>query len=130
MSKDNRHVNEEYSIIGQNLIETEPILDYLKGSNVKIIYLESEKEKKEKGKVVFGQCEKVQDKNKWAIAADYTITLFKPNIENENVTDKGIELVILHELYHINDDLSSVRPHDLEDFKFLIDEYGTDWIHA
>jgi len=130
MSKDNRTINEEYAIIGQNLIETEDRLAYIRNSNVKIIYLESEKDKKMQGEAVFGLCEKVQDKNKWAIDADYTITLFKPNIDAAEVTEKGLELLIYHELYHIADDLSSTRPHDLKDFKFLIDEYGTDWLHA
>lgn len=130
MSKDNRTINEEYGIIGQNLIETEDRLAHIKNGNIKVIFLESEKDMKQGGKTVYGRCEKVADKNKWAIDADYTVTLFKPNLEAAEVTEKGLELLLLHELYHIADDLSSIRPHDLEDFKFLIDEYGTDWLHA
>lgn len=126
--RDIRTLNEEYAIIGQNLIETEEKLAYLRDSDIKIAYLESEKDKHSKDMIIHGECERVQDKNKWAIDADLTITLFKPN--NEDISDKGLELLIFHELYHINDDLKSLRPHDTQDFKFLLDEYGTDYLHA
>ena len=47
---------------------------------VKIAYLESNKAKSNKGRIILGECEKVADKFKWAIPYDFTITLYQPNI--------------------------------------------------
>ena len=125
---DRRELSEEYSEIGKELIETEPELRYLKGAPVSIVFLKSSHKKKSKGKIIYGQCEKVQDKNKWAIPADFTITVFEPNCEY--FTDEQLRILIFHELLHVGVDYDgnhSVLPHDLEDFKLIIDRYGTDW---
>jgi len=39
------------------------------------------------------------------------------------------ELVILHELLHVHSDFDGkLVPHDVEDFKEIIDDYGIDWL--
>ena len=56
------------------------------------------------------------------------ITVFEPNCVG--MTEKQMEILIYHELLHIKideDGNHSVRPHDLEDFRVIIDEYGVDW---
>jgi len=92
-----------------------------------IIYLSSTAEKKSKKRKVLGECEKVQDKNKWAIPCDFTITLFEPNMAG--LTDEQVAMVIYHELLHIGSDGDSkwIKPHDLNDFKSIIDRFGTGW---
>lgn len=124
---DSRTISEEYQKIGHRIIEEMPELADLRDSDVSIIFLSSEHEKKEGGKRIFGQCEKVAEKYKWGIPCDFTITLFEPNIED--FTDKQIEILIFHELLHIGIDGNklSIRPHDLEDFKTIIEKYGTNW---
>lgn len=124
---DNRCINEKYQEIAQELIDTRPELQELKYSDVTVILLDSDAEKKTKKKIVFGQCEKIADKYKWGIPCDFTITLFKPNIIG--FTDQQIKILIFHELLHvgIDGDKMFIRPHDLEDFKIIIDEYGSDW---
>lgn len=129
---DIRQVNENYAKIGAELIDTEDALIDIKNSQATIVYLSSTHEKKEKGKFILGQCEKVADKYKWGIPADFTITLFEPNIEGKS--DEAIRRIILHELLHVKVEFNqdgtetySVNPHDIEDFKLLIDRYGTDW---
>ena len=125
---DRRELSEEYSEIGKELIETKPELRHLKGAPVSIVFLKSSHKKKSKGKIIYGQCEKVQDKNKWAIPADFTITVFEPNCEH--FTDRQMRILIFHELLHVGVDYDgnhSVLPHDLEDFKLIIDRYGTEW---
>lgn len=80
---------------------------------------------------VLGQCEKIQDKYKWSIPCDFTITVFEPNVEG--LTDEQIRILLFHELLHVginrDGDKESyfVNPHDLEDFKLIVDKYGTDW---
>lgn len=129
---DSRQINEHYAEIAKELIETEPALAYIKESAATIIYLSSEHEKKGDGKKILGQCEKIQEKYKWSIPCDFTITLFEPNIEHLN--DEQIKVVIFHELLHVgikpNADGTedySIRPHDLEDFRLIIERFGVDW---
>ena len=129
---DSRQINEHYAEIGKELIESEESLADIRYSEATIIYLSSEHAKTSDGRPVLGQCEKIQEKYKWAIPADFTITLFEPNIEN--LTEEQIRIVILHELLHVGIRLNSegeedyyIVPHDIEDFRLLIERYGIDW---
>lgn len=129
---DNRHINNDYAVIADNLIRHEPSLFHLLESRAKIIYLSSDYAKTSKGKLVFGQCEKVADKYKWGIPADFTITVFEPNVEK--FTENQIRILLHHELLHVGIDKKadgsesySIVDHDIEDFKLILDTYGTDW---
>lgn len=129
---DTRYINEDYAEIAADLIKTEEALAYIANSNATIVYLSSEHKKTQDGKTVLGQCEKVAEKYKWGIPADFTITLFEPNLAG--MTDEQKKIVLFHELLHVgiefNGDGSesySIIPHDLEDFKLIIDKFGTDW---
>lgn len=123
-----RQLNQNYKDIAENLIDTEPELAYIKNSSVRIAYLESNQAKKaDKDKLVLGECEKVAAKNKWAIAYDFTITLFRENLIG--LTRDQIRIVLFHELLHIyierdmdGEESYSIRKHDLEDFKIIIDK--------
>lgn len=128
---DFRTINEHYAEVGADLIRTDSALKYIADSEVSIVYLSSEQEKKANGKLVFGQCEKVPDKYKWAVPCDFTITVFEPNVER--FTDEQIRILLLHELLHIgieldgNEEVYSITPHDIEDFRLILDRYGMDW---
>lgn len=130
---DNRTQNEEYARIGRELIETEPELEEVKISDITICYLSSDFAKTKNGRIVHGEAERIKDKYKWAIPCDATITLYEPN--NEDLSEKQIRLVIFHELLHIGittdietgDDKVYIKPHDIEDFRILIERYGLDW---
>lgn len=118
--------------MAQELINTVPELAYIKNSQVRIVYLVSNQAKKAGPKVVHGECEKIPAKYRWAIPADFSITLFAPN--NEHMSDQQLEILLFHELLHIGiepaDDGGesyNIVPHDLEDFKVVIDKFGTDW---
>ena len=131
---DFRKINEHYAEIAVELIAEEPALEYIAESNVTIVYLSSDSEKTNKGKRVCGQCEKVPDKYRWGIPADFTITVFEPNVEK--FTDEQIKILLFHELLHVgieedgNEERYFIRPHDLEDFKLIIDRFGTEWSWA
>ena len=130
---DNRRISEEYQQIADELINTRPEFEYIKESDATIICLASDCEKKNgKDRVVFGQCEKVADKYKWGIPCDFTITVFEPNIEG--FTEEQIKILLHHELLHVGVEFNPdgtetyfIRKHDLEDFKIIIDKYGTEW---
>ena len=130
---EHRAINTNYEEMAQELIDNEPELAYIKNSQVKIAFLESDQSKKaDKDKLVLGECEKVAAKNKWAINYDFTITLFKNNLIG--LTLDQIKIVLFHELLHVGieqgpdgTETYSVQKHDLEDFKVIIDRFGTDW---
>ena len=118
--------------MAQELINTAPELAYIKNSQVRIIYLVSNQAKKSGTKIVHGECEKIPAKYRWAIPADFSITLFAPN--NEYMNDRQLEILLFHELLHVGiepadngEESYSIVPHDLEDFKVVIDKFGTDW---
>lgn len=127
-----REKSEMFEKMADNLINNTPELAYIKNSQCKIIYLISNQAKKSGAKMIHGECEKVPAKYKWAINADFTITLFSPN--NTHMTEKQLEILLFHELLHIGIEQEpdggenySIVPHDLEDFKIVIDKYGTEW---
>lgn len=124
---DNRCINEKYQEIAQELIENRPELEAVKMSDITIICLDSDCAKKNGKKLVFGQCEKIAEKYKWGIPCDFTITLFKPNIVG--FSEEQIKTLIFHELLHVgvDGDRMFIVPHDLEDFKVIISEFGVDW---
>lgn len=128
---DTRTINDGYALIARELIDTDECLEYIRESNVTIVYLSSELEKKSKRKLVFGECEKVPDRYKWAVPCDFTITVFEPNVER--FTDEQLRILIFHELLHIgiekdgNEESYFVRPHDIEDFEEVLRRYGMRW---
>ena len=131
-NREHRAMNDEYSEIAAELIKKEPLLADIRQSEATIVYLSSDKEKKSKGRAVCGECEKIPDKYKWAIPADFTITIYEPNVIT--FTGEQIKILLLHELLHVGIEVQgdgsekySVRPHDIEDFRAIIDRYGLDW---
>ena len=126
-----RTINEEYSKIGRELIETEEALVDIINSRATIIFLSSDKKKMEKGKVVHAECEKISDKYKWGIPADYTITVFEPNCQG--FSDRQMRILLFHELLHVGIEFRdgsekyTTNPHDLEDFKLIIERFGPRW---
>jgi len=129
---DKRYLNDEYAEIANRLIHERPELAYIKNSNVSIAYLGSNSRKKQGNMFVCGQCEKVADKYKWSVPADFTITVFEPNVREFDETQ--MEALMFHELLHVGifkredgKEIYSCNEHDLTDFKIIIDLYGTNW---
>ena len=128
---ESRQICEEYAEIANELINEREELLYLRNSSVIIMYLGSDQMKKSKGRIIFGECEKVPDKWKWSVPCDFTITIFEPNVEH--FTDEQIRILIFHELLHVGIDVDGneekyyIRPHDVEDFRLILNEYGMEW---
>lgn len=121
-----REPSEKYASIAAAWIRTE---HFEKLKSCTIIYLESEYEKKSKGKIIFGTCERVSSKNQWAIPADFTITFYRPHMAL--LTPEQQAAVVFHELMHVgyegeNEPMKTI-PHDIEDFKKVIDMFGSHW---
>lgn len=132
MMIEHRELSEKYAEIAADLIKTEPLLESIRQSEATIVYLSSDKPMKSKGRPVCGQCEKIDPKYKWAIPADFTITIFEPNVIT--FSDDQLRILIFHELLHVKIDTEEngtekygIYPHDIEEFKAIIDRYGFDW---
>ena len=132
---DSRSINERYAEIAAELIDKEKALWEIKNSHVSIIYLSSCAEKSHKGNLVYGLTEKVQEKYKWGIPCDFTITIFEPNVAG--FSEDQFKILLFHELLHIgiefkdgDEEVYYTKSHDLEDFKLIIDRYGTDWAYT
>lgn len=126
---DTRRISEEYTEIGLRLIETLPEFAPIRNSGITVVFLASEHEKRKGTHWVYGECSKIQEKHKWAIPCDFTVTIFEPNVKRFN--ERQMEALIYHELLHIEVDETTKKyrtvPHDLEDFKAVIRKYGIDW---
>ena len=128
---DMRWLNRRYKRIAKTLISKEPNLKYIAEGTVRIGYLSSDSEKTSNGRIIYGQCEKVPDKWKWSVPYDFVITVFEPNVET--FTLKQIRILVFHELLHVgieydgNEEKYFVVPHDVEDFKVILERYGMDW---
>lgn len=128
-----RTLNEKYKAIAEALIDQEPELVFIKRSKARIAYLSSDAAKKSGDFVTLGECEKVQSKNQWAMAYDYTVTVFEKNIQH--MDQDQLRVLLFHELLHIDilydketgAETYGIRKHDLQDFKTIIDRYGVDW---
>ena len=128
---DSRERSRSLTRIGRKLISTMPELAYIRGSNVRIVFLTSDLEKKKGSRLVHGQCEKVPEKFKWKVPYDFMITVFLPTVER--LTRDQMRILLFHELLHVgievdgNEEKYTVREHDYEEFKEIISRYGLDW---
>ena len=99
--------------------------------NVSVGFLESDREKKKDGKLVLGECIKVRDLFKCYIPHDFVIAVYAPNVAG--MTEEQLGILLYHELLHVGIDDSGqhpryiVNPHDVEEFRAVIDKYGLDW---
>lgn len=120
--------SEQYANIGAELIRTVPSLRWIEESEISVGYLTSDFKKQANGKIVFGECRKVPA---WAapfIPYDFLITVYEVNCML--FTDEQIRILLQHELMHIGQSEKGtfiVKPHDVEDFREIIDDYGLDW---
>lgn len=129
---DIRELSVRYQEIGRALIQREGALAALRASTARIAFLASSAEKRHAGKVVYGQCEKVPEKNKWGLPYDFTVTVFEPNVAG--FSEAQLETLIFHELLHIGighnkdgDEKYFVVPHDYGEFREISDRFGLDW---
>ena len=127
-----RWPSERYAEIGAELVAQEESLAHVRDSGCAIRYLASDAAKTANGALLFGQCEKVPAKYRWALECDFTITLFEPNIAD--MTDEQVRILIFHELLHVGVQKTKdggeryyIVPHDYEEFREIAERFGVDW---
>lgn len=131
-AKETRRISAEYTEIGDELIRKEGVFAPIRENNVTIVYLASDKQKKTHGRLVYGECEKVQDKYQWGIPADFTVTVFEPNCRSMDA--EHVKRVIFHELLHVGigedkdgNPVYSIIPHTSRTSASASTAGGTDW---
>ena len=127
-----RKKNDIYREIGERVKNSRLELVPVKHSTARIGYLESNKAKKKNRRLIFGECRRVKDSEKWCNPYDYEIIIYAPNVAG--FSEKQLEILIFHELLHIDigenkkgEEVFRVKSHDIEEFMCIIDEYGLDW---
>ena len=126
-----RSQSEAYAELGMGLIRDEDLLSHIRESDATIVFLSSDLEKRAKGRAVLAECEKVPARYRWAVPCDFTVTVYEPNVER--LDPDQLRILILHELLHVgidrdgNEERYSIIPHDVEEFREILDRYGARW---
>lgn len=121
-----------YTDMGNEIIrafkEFQPIID----SNCRVAFMRSSISKQSGGKLVLGECKKLTgDIHKRFVPHDYLVIIYEPN--TTEFSEKQIKALLWHELKHIRIERKSdewkfsIQPHDLEDFRELINKVGANW---
>lgn len=124
--------DEKLAKIADKVIGNHDNLHHLKDERCRIAYLYSDEAKKSRGKTVFADTEKVKAKLKAIAQYDFAVTFYEPNTVNLN--EETMERLMYHELRHIGFDPKDGRltiiPHEIEDFRDIVDNWGIDWISS
>ncbi len=118
----------ELAQIAEKVITENAVFTPLMGG-CRIAYQTCENSKTGNGKVIYADTERVKDKLKALLPYDFIVTFYA---DGTALSDEIKERLMYHELRHIGFDAESERyyivPHDLEDFKDVIEKWGVDWI--
>ncbi|MCD8117190.1 MAG: hypothetical protein LUE21_08795 [Oscillospiraceae bacterium] len=121
--------SESLEKIAKKVIAENDIFCHLDSECCRIAYQTCDSSKSSNGKTVYADTEKVKDKLKGLLPFDFIITFYEDSLE---LSDESKEKLMYHELRHIGfepDTLKfSIVPHDIEDFKDVIEKWGVNWI--
>lgn len=127
--------NVEFSVemgdLLDEVIEDHSDLHWIRRAEVTIGCLTSDRRKISGKKFVFGECVKVKPLYKPFCPYDFLIVFYLPCIEGMEADQ--LKILMYHELLHVGIDETGeevkyiVNPHDIEEFRTVIDQYGLDW---
>ncbi len=101
--------------------------DFIRECGIRVLLLECDEEKNRNGRRTYADCSKLTDKVSAIANCDFVITFYAC----DELDDNRLKILTYHEMKHIGcspDGKLKIIPHDVEDFKDIIDEYGTDWV--
>lgn len=121
-------VSSELEELSNKIQDKRPEVSHIRDYEFKIGYVLSYEAKKKDGGMVFADCRKVSGPYLAYLPFDFIITFYEPNIAI--LSDNHRKIVMLHELRHpmIGPRGLTNRPHDVEDFKFILHEFGIDYL--
>lgn len=120
---------EDWAQIAHGVIES--VLELQSIKDAEIGYLAADYSKKHGGMIVYAECIKVKDIYKPYCPHDILIVAYR---DAEQMDEKQKRILMEHELMHIDvQDLDTdapvykIRPHDMQDFRRIIEKYGPGW---
>lgn len=118
--------SKELRVLAEKVIRRFPELCYIHDCGIRIGYVVSH-ERKNGEKTVYADCRKLGESVRAYLPFDFLITFYEHNTGLLNENQK--RLLMLHELSHIGIGQRGLRikPHDVEDFSFILEKYGLDW---
>lgn len=124
------HLTNDYNSILDELLKLEDAVQYISEAGISVGVVSSEVAKKAHGGIIHADCRKVPEYWKTFTPYDFLITIYEPNCYGMDA--RQIQILFLHELLHIGvnpkDPLKTyIREHDLQDFRFIVNQYGVDW---
>ena len=125
----------EWEEMAAELINNDELLVIQNAMNIKVVCVLSETMKKDSHKnPIYAEAEKIPPKFKWATNADAMITIYENNMTTFN--EKKRKIALLRELLKITVDEDTgdrkviIGDYDLQDFRSVVNRYGTDWDQA
>ena len=125
-------LSEELKALAEEVISDREDLQHILTSGVQIGYMVSDKKKKSHGMIVQGDCEKVKPKNRKFVPFDFIITFYEHHVDGLDADQ--LKLLMYHELLHVGAERLEdgelrtwVRPHNIQDFREIVDVHGLDW---
>lgn len=113
--------------LGNKVIDKIAELSYIRDFDIKIGYVLSYERKVVKGQIKFADTRKVNGPYQAYLPFDILITFYEPNISI--LSENQQKIVMWHELRHIDIGPKgiTIRPHEVDDWKRILREYGIDW---
>ena len=131
MKTENYAESTEYRLIADEVISEKDDLHWLLSMGVRLAFIESAKKKMSEGKEVYAECIKVEELWQVFCPCDFIIVIYGQHVQGMSKEQKKI--LLYHELLHCSYDETKngvkyrTAPHDIEDFRVIIDNYGLDW---
>lgn len=128
-----RHIieqSDEYAALAAEVIEAHEDLHWIR-EQASIGYLSSDQEKKKSGMEVLGECILVKELYRVFCPYDFLIVIYEAN--TAGMSQEQLKILLYHELLHVGMKESEeepeyvVNPHDVEDFRIVLESYGLDW---
>lgn len=122
--------SKELRELGRRMIREHEDLHWIRQTRTRIGYAYSDAQKKRGiDQLVFGECKKVPAFCQAYIPYDFIIVFYEPN--SQFLPYDAQEKLMYHELLHVGLKPSGqlyLRPHDVEEFDTIIEQYGLRWM--
>ena len=113
---------------GKKIIKKFEHLNFIDDYDLKIGFVRSYEKKSKSGKMVLGECKKVNEVYQAYIPYDFLIIVYDRNVFD--LDENQIKVLLLHELMHITigPQGPTIAPHDVEEFNYIINKLGIHWL--
>lgn len=124
--------SDELQLLAEAVVKKYANFNHLADGGCRIAFQYADNAKTSSGKIVYADTERVKEKYKAFMPYDFVITFYKGN--TAGLTVEQMEHLMYHELKHVGYEPDErkffIVPHDLEDFKDVVNKWGVDWIRS